>query len=197
MLEQHLLLADVCAAGVVAGAGAAVRGAARLEAVTGHTGLVASHPSSPSLPLPQPGVNLSEVRPPGWNLVPALHHEGVHPAGAVLGARQQLAGSDHLYHLAVAVAVVRLQTEAVDLPEHHPEGPDVRLGGELAVENALRWHPPHRQQGLALYSIVVRTVDVPGETKVRYLHCETFSHQSIPGGQVAVYVVMRGEVLHT
>ena len=42
-------------------------------------------------------------------LVPALHHEGVHPAGAVLGAGQQLAGPDHLDHLLVAVAVVRLK----------------------------------------------------------------------------------------
>ena len=115
MLEQHLLLADVGAARVVAGACTAVRRAAGLEAVTGNTGLVTSRTSKTSnasttaLPLIEPGVDLIEVRSPGWNLMPALHHEGVHPAGAVLGAGQQLAGPDHLDHLLVAVAVVRLQ----------------------------------------------------------------------------------------
>ena len=111
MLEQHLLLADVGAARVVAGPGAAVlRG--RLLALAAHGlgvavgGLVAAaHP----LPLPQAGVDLSEGGPLVGQLVPALHHEGVHPAGAVLGAGQQLAGPYHLYDLLVAVSVVRLQ----------------------------------------------------------------------------------------
>ena len=40
-----------------------------------------------------------------------LDHEGVHAAGAVLGAGQQLAGADHLYDLLVAVAVVGLQQD--------------------------------------------------------------------------------------
>ena len=107
---QQLLLTEVGAAGVVAGAGAAVVGAAGLHAVTGHTGLVAGQPSGPTaLPLPQPGVDLSKGRPPGGDLVPALHHEGIHSAGTVLRTRQQLARSDHLYHLLVAVAVVRLK----------------------------------------------------------------------------------------
>ena len=35
---------------------------------------------------------LPEDWSPGWYLVPALHHEGVHPAGAVLRTRQQLSG---------------------------------------------------------------------------------------------------------
>jgi len=41
--------------------------------------------------------------PENWSsvgdLVPALDHEGVHPAGAILGARQQLSTSDHLNNL--------------------------------------------------------------------------------------------------
>ena len=40
-----------------------------------------------------------------------LDHEGVHAAGAVLGAGQQLAGADHLDDLLVAVAVVGLQQD--------------------------------------------------------------------------------------
>ena len=106
-----VLVAQVGAARVVAGPRTAVlRG--RLLALAAHRlgvavgGLVAAaHP----LPLPQAGVDLSEGGPLVGQLVPALHHEGVHPAGAVLGAGQQLAGPDHLYDLLVAVAVVRLQ----------------------------------------------------------------------------------------
>ena len=56
-----------------------------------------------------PGVYLREGGPLVGQLVPALHHEGVHAAGAVLGAGQQLPGADHLNHLLVAVAVVGLQ----------------------------------------------------------------------------------------
>ena len=54
-------------------------------------------------------MDLSEGGPLVGQLVPALHHEGVHAAGAVLGARQQLPRADHLNHLLVAVAVVRLK----------------------------------------------------------------------------------------
>ena len=56
-------------------------------------------------------MNLGEDRPPAGSLVPALHHEGVHAAGAVLWAGQQLAGADHLDDLLVAVAVVGLQQD--------------------------------------------------------------------------------------
>ena len=40
-----------------------------------------------------------------------------------------------LTYLRVAVAVVGLETEAVDLPENHAEGPHIRLGGELSVQD--------------------------------------------------------------
>ena len=52
---------------------------------------------------------LPEDGSPGWYLVPALDHEGVHAAGTVLGAGQQLTRSDHLDDLLVGVAVVRLK----------------------------------------------------------------------------------------
>ena len=126
-------LANVGAARVVAGAGAGVQGGAgaRYQAGAGYAGLVAR--SRHALPLQQPGVDLGEGRPPLRDLVPALHHEGVHAAGAVLGAGQQLPGPDHLDHLAVAVAVVGLKPEAVNLPENNTEGPDIRLCCELAI----------------------------------------------------------------
>ena len=83
---------------VVAGAGAGMLRpvaadvvAAVLRSVAGAVAgaLVAvGHP----LPVPEPGVDLRKARPPRRHLVPALHHEGVHPAGAVLRTRQQLSG---------------------------------------------------------------------------------------------------------
>ena len=131
-------MTDVCTARVIAGSRAAVCRAAGLHAVAGHTGLVPPRgPHPTTLPLTEPGVDLCEGWSPGGDLVPALHHEGVHPAGAVLWTGQQLPRPDHLYHLAVAVAVVRLQSEAVDLPEDDSEGPDVGLGGELAIQDRL------------------------------------------------------------
>ena len=42
---------------------------------------------------------LPEHRSSVGDLVPALDHEGVHPAGAILGAGQQLPTSDHLNYL--------------------------------------------------------------------------------------------------
>ena len=56
-----------------------------------------------------PCVDLGEGGPLVGQLVPALHHEGVHAAGAVLGTGQQLARADHLNHLLVAVAIVGLK----------------------------------------------------------------------------------------
>ena len=47
--------------------------------------------------------------------MPALHHEGVHPAGAVFGAGQQLPRPDHLDDLLVAVAVVGLKYEELNV----------------------------------------------------------------------------------
>ena len=40
-------------------------------------------------------------------------------------------------HLRVGVSIVGLQSKAVNLPKNHPERPDVRLGGELAVQDRL------------------------------------------------------------
>ena len=57
-----------------------------------------------------------------------------------------------IMYLRVRVAVVWLKPEAVDLPEHHAKGPDVGLCGKLSVQDALRRHPPYRQQRLSLYS---------------------------------------------
>ena len=38
-------------------------------------------------------------------------------------------------HLRVGVSIVGLQSKAVNLPKNHPERPDVRLSGELSIED--------------------------------------------------------------
>lgn len=39
-------------------------------------------------------------------------------------------------------------TQGEELPHHHAEGPDVRLGGEDALLDGLDGHPLHREQTL-------------------------------------------------
>lgn len=59
-------------------------------------------------PVSQPGVDLCKAWTPRWDLVPALHHEGVHPGWAIFRTRQELSGVDHLDHFLIAVTVIRL-----------------------------------------------------------------------------------------
>ena len=59
--------------------------------------VAAAHP----LPLPEPGMDLLEGRPPVGQLMPALHHEGVHPAWAVFWTGEQLPASHHLNYFLV------------------------------------------------------------------------------------------------
>ena len=56
---------------------------------------------------------------------------------------------------------------------------------------------PDWQQGLALDAVVVSAVDVPRQPEVRDLDGEVVPDQGVPGSQVAVDVVVGGEVLHT
>lgn len=57
--------------------------------------------------------------------------------------------SDHgqVAHLTVGQLVPGLLAVGEDLPQDHAEAPDVALGGELPVHDALRRHPADRQHG--------------------------------------------------
>ena len=105
------MVAQVGGAGVVAGPGARVLTGALVALATHGLGVAVCRlvATAHALPLPQPGVDLGEAGSLVGQLVPALHHEGVHPAGTVLGAGQQLTRPDHLDHLLVAVSIVRLK----------------------------------------------------------------------------------------
>ena len=110
-----LAVADVGAAGVVAGPGAGVLrsrvvGLAAHRLVGGGGGALVA--DTHALPLPETGVDLGEGGPTVGQLVPTFHHEGVHSRRTVLGAGEQLAGADHLDHLLVGVAVVGLEIKS-------------------------------------------------------------------------------------
>jgi len=88
-------------------------------------------------------------------------------------------------------------SQGEDLPAEDPKGPNIGLGGEQAIYQALRRHPAHRQQALALLPVVVALVDVPRQSKVSDLHspppirrsARRFRDQTVPAGQVAVHEV--------
>ena len=67
-------------------------------------------PDPTILYIPNTWFSTCEGGPACRYLVPALDHEAVHAAGAVLGTGQQLTRADHLDDLLVGVAVVRLQS---------------------------------------------------------------------------------------
>ena len=118
------------------------------------------------------------------------------PGGAVLRAGQQLPLPHHLHHLLVGEAVVGLQAVAEDLPQHHSEGPDVRVRGVLAVGDGLGRHPADGQQRLGLDAEVVRRVDLSGQTQVRNLDVKLLAHEDVPSREVFVDVEVTGQVLH-
>lgn len=63
-------------------------------------------------------------------------------------------------------------------------------------QDALPWHPAYWQHCPALDAIVVTAVQISAHAKVGYLDGEVFAYQAITRGQVPVYKVQRGEVLH-
>ena len=94
LVLQHLLITNVCTASIITRSCAALSRTAWLGLMTvaGHTRLVA-HWSTHSLPLAQSGVYLSKWRSSGGDLVPTLHHEGIHSTGTVFRTWQQLSWS--------------------------------------------------------------------------------------------------------
>jgi hypothetical protein len=91
--------------GVVAGTGARVLRPVSADVISAILRRVAGAvvgalvPVGHALPVAQASVDLGEAWPTRRDLVPALHHEGVHPGGAFFRTWQQLPRVDHLYHL--------------------------------------------------------------------------------------------------
>lgn len=54
-----------------------------------------------------------------------------------------------LAHLSVGELVPGLLPVGEDLPEHHAEAPDIALGGEFTIQDALGRHPADGQHGPA------------------------------------------------
>lgn len=68
-----------------------------------------------------------------------------------------------LLYLVIGELVPRLLSIGEDLPQDHPQTPDVALCGELSVHDAFRWHPADWQHGV--------TSDLQDMTDVRHIFC--------------------------
>ena len=62
--------------------------------------------------------------------------------------------------------------------------------GELSVKHTLRAHPPHREKRFGLDSVVVRRVDVAGQTEVGNLDSAVLTYQTITSRKIPVYVIV-------
>ena len=75
-----------------------------------------------------------------------------------------------------------------------PHPPDVRLDGELSLQQRFRRHPSYWQLPLSLHLIVVGAVEVLGETKVADLD---HSVSSLAGDQAVTSSYISGEEKET
>ena len=97
---------------------------------------------------------------------PTQPHDVIDLLRGVVRARQHPPLRDVPHHLLVTEAVVGVEGEGEDLPEHDAEGPHVRLGGELVVEDGLEGHPADGD-GVVFTAVVERPrVDTAGQPKV-------------------------------
>lgn len=63
-------------------------------------------------------------------------------------------------------------------------------------EDALPGHPPDGQHCPALDAVIIPSVEIPAHAKVGDFDGEVFPHQAVPGGQVPVHEVKRGQISH-
>ena len=106
----------------------------------------------------------------------------------------------HVYKLHVDLrdGGIGNSTEAEDLPEEDPEGPDVALVVDHPGLQDLRSHPAYWEAGAVAGEILHWGVKRPGETKVRHLgHSLVFLEENISGGQVTVDNLILLQKLHT
>lgn len=100
-------------------------------------------------------------------------------------------------YLLVRETLVRLRRERHHFPQHHAVAPHVGIAAEHAVFQALRSHPPDRQQALATLSIIVPLVDVSGHPEVSHFHRQILRDHAVPGSQVSVNELLGGEIGHS
>ena len=116
---------------------------------------------------------------------PALKHQLEDVPGAVVGLAQQFwqrpsltEVGQVLHHFFITESLVgQLPGEGEDLPERHPEGPDVAAPGVLLAQQGLPAQPSDGQSGRA---VVVRTVGGLDCSSVGYLDLETSGDLAVP-----------------
>ena len=126
-----------------------------------------------------------EVRPVVPVFGPTLQHQLEDVSGTVVGLAQHLGQSlgvtelrEVLHHLLIAERLVRqLPGEGEDLPERHPEGPDVAPPGVLLAQQGLPAEPSDWQPG---GPVVVRAVVWLDGSSVGYFDVETTGDLAVP-----------------
>lgn len=130
---------------------------------------------------------LAKVRAAVRALVPAVEHDVVHLAAAVLRLVQPVPVPDAFHYVRGRHARVRGRAQRDDLPHEHAERPHVRLGRVHVVEQRFGCHPPDGQPSLGFTLVHAAGGHVPREPKVRDLARPFLRHQYVPGRQIAMY----------
>ena len=126
---------------------------------------------------------------------PAESHHVVGVAGGAVRTGEHPAPAHVLHHLLRGEAGVGLARIRKHLPGEHPERPDVRLGGEVAVEECLEGEPPDGH-GVGGGAGSGGRAGVARQPEVADLHSEVRGHEAVACGEVAVDVAEVREVRH-
>ena len=98
-------------------------------------------------------------------------------------------------HLLLSSCLVRLLPgEGEDLPEGHPEGPDVAAPGVLLAQQGLPAEPPERQPGGA---VVMRVVVWLDGSSVGYFDLVTTGDLAVPTTLISLTRVFSIQLLPT
>ena len=84
--------------------------------------------------------------------------EGLHVGATSRWQRNRISIHHVPQYIIVAHALVRQISQGHDFIEHHAVSPDVRLGREDAVGQALGGHPPHRKHACNAIYVVINNV---------------------------------------
>ena len=95
-------------------------------------------------------MDLQERGAVGGVPAPALTHKLVHLRGAAWGTLHPVAGLQELVDVRQLDAGVRGHSVGGNLPQEDAESPDVRLGGELVVGQALGGSPLDGELGTGM-----------------------------------------------
>ena len=127
---------------------------------------------------------------------PAPAHHFNHVIGAVVRLWEAQIVANTFQHFFVRSVVVGQRAQGIDLPDQHPERPDVALLAELIIEDRF-WSHPSQWDEHVIESIVLGVVQVIAKTKEANLNLQVRPHNTVPGSKVLVGETAGHKVLHS